>query len=65
MKRIGTEARLLDWIDQADIKIVTTIMAIANARVKARVKQSQPTQPAKPRKSKPAIELTDVGGRTA
>ena len=41
-KRISTEARLLDWIDSADIAIVTTILGIANARVKARVRKEQP-----------------------
>lgn len=41
-KRISTEARLLEWIDTAPIEVVSSIMGIASARVKARVKASQP-----------------------
>lgn len=57
-KRISTEARLLDWIDSADIAVVVSIMSIANARVKARVKQSQPAPARVIRKPKVAEAAT-------
>jgi hypothetical protein len=52
MKRISTEARLLDWIDTAPIEVVVSIMSIAQARVKARVRKEQPSPVAKARKAK-------------
>jgi len=57
-RKISTEARLLDWIDTAPIEVVVSIMGIANARVKARVKQAQPTPARVIRKSKVAEAAT-------
>ena len=46
-RKISTEARLLEWIDTAPIEVVSSIMGIANARVKARVKAASPTPAAR------------------
>lgn len=59
-RKLSTEARLLDWIDQAPIDVVVSIMGIANARMKARMKQAQPAQTRVVRKSKAGTVLTEL-----
>lgn len=51
-RKISTEARLLQWIDEAPLEVVSSIMGIASSRVKARVKASQPAPAARVAKRK-------------
>lgn len=61
MKRISTEARLLDWIDEAPIEVVTSIMNIATSRVKARVKAAQPASSPRVTKRKVVVKKVNSG----
>jgi len=49
-KKISAEAKFLEWVDQAPIEVVQSIMSVANARMKARMKS--PTTLTKRQKQK-------------
>ena len=51
-KRQSIEAQFLNWIDTASVEVVQSIMGIANARLKARTKSTNPLAPRKVRADK-------------
>lgn len=57
-KRVSIEAKFLDWLEQAPLSTVESIMGIASARVKARRKAEQPA--AVPRVRKVARRKTNA-----
>jgi hypothetical protein len=64
-KRISTEARLLEWIDSADLAVVTSIMSIATQRVKTRVKATMPVLTPTPLIRKPRRKKTNAVASSA
>jgi len=59
-KRQSTESKLLDWVENGQLDAVRAVMAIADVRLKARIKASQPAPERKARTDKKRTNSHDV-----